>query len=53
MNEQKIFEYAKSAYAAYGVDVEAAIAKVAAVPVAMHCCRATMSVALTPTPTSR
>ena len=37
MNEQKIFEYAKSAYAAYGVDVEAAIAKVAAVPVAMHC----------------
>ncbi len=37
MNEQKIFEYAKSAYAAYGVDVEAAMAKIAAVPVAMHC----------------
>ena len=37
MNEQKIFEYAKSAYAAYGVDVEAAMAKVAAAPVAMHC----------------
>ena len=37
MNEQKIFEYAKSAYAAYGVDVEAAMTKVATVPVAMHC----------------
>ena len=40
MNELKInkaFECAKEAYAAYGVDVEAALAKVASVPVAMHC----------------
>ena len=40
MNEQKMrnaFEYAKEAYAAYGVDVEAALAKIASVPVAMHC----------------
>ena len=40
MNEQKTnncFEYAKEAYAAYGVDVEAAIAKLSTVPVAMHC----------------
>ena len=37
MNEQKLFEYAKSAYAALGVDVEAAIAKLAKVPVSMHC----------------
>jgi len=37
MNEQNIFEYAKSAYAACGVDTEAAIARLAAVPVAMHC----------------
>ncbi len=37
MNEQQIFEYAKSAYAACGVDVEAAMAKLATVPVSMHC----------------
>jgi len=37
MNEQNIFAYAKSAYAACGVDVDAAIEKLAAVPVAMHC----------------
>jgi len=40
MNEQKInkgFACAKEAYAAYGVDVEAALAKVASIPVAMHC----------------
>ena len=40
MNEQKIssgFACAKDAYAAYGVDAESAIAKVASIPVAMHC----------------
>ena len=39
MNEQinNCFAYAKQAYAAYGVDVEAALAKAASVPVAMHC----------------
>ncbi len=37
MTEQKIFEYAKTAYAALGVDVETAMEKLATTPVAMHC----------------
>ncbi len=40
MNENQIirgYEYAKDAYAAYGVDVDAAIAKADAIPVSMHC----------------
>lgn len=40
MNENQIlrgYEYAKEAYAAYGVDVDAAIAKADAIPVSMHC----------------
>ena len=40
MNEQHIingYNYAKEAYAAYGVDVDAAIAKADAIPVSMHC----------------
>ena len=37
MNEQNLFEYAKTAYADLGIDVEAAIAKLSTVPVAMHC----------------
>ena len=40
MNEQRInsgFERAKQVYAAYGVDVEAAIAKVSSAPLAVHC----------------
>jgi L-rhamnose isomerase len=34
---RKGFEYAKERYAALGVDVEAAIARVDAIPVSMHC----------------
>ncbi len=34
------FEYAKAIYAQYGVDVEAAMAKAAALPVSMHCWQA-------------
>ncbi len=40
MNEKMIlkgYEYAKEAYAAVGVDVDAAMAKADAVPVSMHC----------------
>ena len=40
MNEKNIlkgYEYAKEAYAAIGVDVDAAIAKADAIPVSMHC----------------
>ena len=40
MNEKSIlkgYEYAKEAYAAIGVDVDAAIAKADAIPVSMHC----------------
>ncbi len=37
MSEQQIFEYAKSAYAAYGVDVDAAMAKLKTVPISLHC----------------
>ncbi len=40
MKESEIirgFEYAKEQYGAYGVDVEAAISRIAAIPVAMQC----------------
>ena len=40
MNENSIlkgYEYAKEAYAAAGVDVDAAIKKADAIPVSMHC----------------
>ncbi|MBQ3575131.1 MAG: L-rhamnose isomerase, partial [Clostridia bacterium] len=40
MNEKNIllgYEYAKEAYAAIGVDVDAAIEKANAIPVSMHC----------------
>ena len=40
MSEQNVlkgYEYAKEQYAAYGVDVDAAIAKADAIPVSMHC----------------
>ena len=40
MNENQVlngFAYAKQAYAAAGVDVEAAIARADAIPVSMHC----------------
>ena len=40
MNETSIikgYEYAKEQYAAYGVDVDAAIARADAIPVSMHC----------------
>ena len=40
MNEKRIlqgYEYAREAYAAIGVDVEAAMKRADAVPVSMHC----------------
>ena len=40
MNSESIrkgYEYAKEVYAAYGVDVDAAIERIDAIPVSMHC----------------
>ena len=37
MSIEKMYAYAKEVYAEYGVDVEAAMAKVAATPVSIHC----------------
>ncbi len=40
MSIEKMYEYAKEQYASIGVDVDAAIAKVAATPVSIHCWQA-------------
>ncbi|MBR4962198.1 MAG: L-rhamnose isomerase, partial [Clostridia bacterium] len=37
MSIEKMYAYAKEVYAEYGVDVDAAMAKVAATPVSIHC----------------